>query len=183
MTNNSTRAVLAVVGIALHVGTLQAQPTPHSGLRLSLVGSLGRATGAGNAFTDLGLTAGVQRGRLEFRARLGTLASLFFGCDQIVPTKCGAGGEMYYDATASLRLGPHPYGVGAWTITAGPGIVRNGNLGYIGVAIGRDQPIGRNAFVRIEAHGRHLFDDAYRTTWKQTHSQFGLRLGVGLATL
>jgi hypothetical protein len=41
-------------------------------------------------------------------------------------------------------------------------------------------PIGRRGLIRLEFHGRQVFDDYYRATWHEPHRQFGVRVGIGL---
>ncbi|MFN0179593.1 MAG: hypothetical protein ACKVZ0_12415 [Gemmatimonadales bacterium] len=168
--------VLAV--FVCHVGPgLAGQPAPFP--RLHLVGSLGQAFGAGNRFTDIAVAGGIRIGRVETRLRLGGLAYLG-GCDTIVPTKCAAGDGGYFDATAALRLGGSPAAVAGWTASAGMGVVRTGDRAFIAGAIGRDLAFGRRGLLRVEIHGRHLFDQYYRDTWGTHHRQVGVRVGVGL---
>jgi hypothetical protein len=60
--------------------------------------------------------------------------------------------------------------------------VRTGRRVLVGGAIGRDVGIGRRGLLRLELHGRHLFDQYYEDTWGASHRQVGFRVGIGLWT-
>jgi hypothetical protein len=164
--------------------TARAQPQPTASFgapRLLLSPAVGPARGAGNTFVDFALTAGLQLRHVELRARTGTL--VFSGaCDLIVPTKCGDGDGRYYDATLALRLPDALPAVGAWTISAGAGLVATGSRAYITGVAGRDIGFGRRGVLRVELHVRHLYDSYYRQTWGESHNQLGLRVGAGFWT-
>lgn len=169
---------IAAAALAVPVARgLAAQTAPFP--RLHVVWSLGQAFGAGNRFTDLAVTGGVRIGRVEARIRLGGLGFLG-GCDTIVPTKCAAGDGGYVDAAAAFRFGGPSGAVAGWTISAGVGVVRTGDRSFVAGAIGRDVALGRRGLLRLEVHGRHLFDRYYEDTWGTKHRQVGVRVGIGL---
>jgi hypothetical protein len=172
------------IRVALLVGLLPADQSHAQSVgtafpRFHLLVETGPARGAGNHYTDLAVTAGVRVSRAELRLRLGSLV-YFGGCDAIVPTKCDAGSGGYVDAAVAVHAGHHGGLIDGWTFAAGPGLIRTGNLAFIGAAVGRDVGLGRRGILRIELHGRHVFDDYYRATWDEAHRQFGLRIGIGL---
>ena len=145
---------------------------------LTFTPTIGAATGAGNDFLDLGLTASAYMRRIELRLHLGALG---WGgaCLVVSPTKCGAGEGEYYDALLGFRFPDHNRPAGAWIVSAGPGGADGLQITTLGLIAGRDQPIGGHWLMRIELFGRHLFDESYENTWGSSHRQFGIRLGVG----
>jgi hypothetical protein len=175
---------LAATGgaVSLGVSALGAQgpPPAPSFPRLSLVGAIGQAFSPENHFTDLALTGGLRLGRAELRLRVGTLAALY-GCAAIVPSRCAAGGGPYADASLAVHLGRSSRSVGGPTVAVGPGLLRDASRrGFIGAAVGWDLPLGHRGVVRIEVHGRQLFDRFYRDTWGEPDRQYGVRIGIGL---
>src|SRR5262245_23104182 len=166
--------------VCLAVQPLSAQETPAEGRGgLTLVPSLGYATGAGNGFLDAAIGGGFFIGRFDLRLHYGGLI-FSAGCATIVPTKCGDGGGEWYDGSIGFRFpdrkGPHA----AWVISTSVGRANSRNTTTVGLLIGRDSPISKRWLFRIELYGRHLFDDYYEETWGEKHRQFGLRLGIGI---
>lgn len=168
---------LAINGLELAASHAQALRPPFP--RVHVLAQVGKASGAGNEFTDIAITGGLRVSRAAVRLRVGSLVHLD-GCDAISPTKCGAGAHRYYDATIAIQAGRDPARVGGWTVALGPGMLRTGSRAYIGAAVGRDLALGRRGLVRIEVHGRHIFDHGYRLVWHEPHRQVGLRVGLGL---
>lgn len=172
------------MAVALQAAGAQRPPDPPGLLRaprLSLVGSVGRAAGAGNSYGDVALAAGLQVGRIEGRVRVGTLAHLG-GCPAIHPTKCGAGDGTYVDGTLRLRFPGSRFGVGAWVLSAGAGTRAATDRWFLQAAFGRDVALGRRGLLRIELHARRHLDGDFRDTWGESLHQYGVRIGLGLWT-
>jgi hypothetical protein len=167
-----------VVGL-LPAAPSQAQTAAPAFPRLHLLVEAGPARGAGNHFTDVAVTGGLRVNRAELHLRLGSLV-FFGGCDAIVPTKCDRGSGGYVDAAVAVHSGHDGGLVDGWTLAAGPGIIRQGERAFIGAAVGREVSLGRRGILRVELHGRHVFDDYYRATRQESHRQLGLRIGLGL---
>ena len=157
----------------------RAQPVSAKFPRLHILAEIGPARGAGNRFTDVAITGGLRVNRVDLRLRLGSFVFLG-GCDAIVPTKCGVGSDGYFDAALAVHAGRDPGRVGGWTFAVGPGVVRQGHRAFVSAALGRDMQLGHRGLIRVELHGRHVFDDYYRATWQEPHRQFGVRVGIGL---